>query len=364
MKRILSLCLAVLMIATLFCGCSIEHSVKVSKSGKTKVSLLTAYPVEMIESLKDSEDSGLTEEDYKEIKKLETKVINGEKCYIEEDIQSFSTTKKANKHMLTDYGEEAGGYFKTFNVSTVGFKATLIEDMQSITAVYGDEMSIKLKITLPYVITKTNGSLSDDKKTVTFNLLKSKTIYAYTTKSDKGATIYFKKDYLKTNSSAFLDWNYVKGAKKYQLQYRASGEEDWRTVNTTKTCATVKNLKAGKKYTFKVTAITKSKKYTSISTSITTLKKTEPLVKTKTKTTVKLGWNKNINADGYIVYMRTSTTAKWKTVKTVKDPYTTVYTVKKLTSGKKYYFKVVSYSNENGKKVLSNGSALSVKTKK
>jgi len=362
MKRILSLCLAVLMIATLFSGCSIEHSAKVSKSGKTTISVMSAIPVEMVEAMKSDEESTLTEEDLKELEKMTVKSINGVKCYVEEESKNFATTKKANKFMLKNYGEE-NGYFKTFNLTTTDFNSSLIDDMQSVKMVYGDQLTLKLKITMPYIITKTNGTLSDNKKTATFDLTKGGKLYAYTTKSEKSAKIYFKKDYLKTNTSAFISWNSVKGATKYQLQYKASGQEDWRTVNTKNTSATVKKLKVGKKYTFKVTAITKSKKYTSIKTYITTLKKTESLVKTKTNKTVKLGWNKNTNADGYLIYMRTSKTAKWKTVKTIKNPITNTYTVQKLSSGKKYYFKVVSYSNENGKKVLSDGNALSVKTK-
>ena len=49
MKRILSLVLAVVMVAVLFCGCSTEYSAKVSKNGKTKITVKVAIPVETIE---------------------------------------------------------------------------------------------------------------------------------------------------------------------------------------------------------------------------------------------------------------------------------------------------------------------------
>ena len=363
MKKIVSLMLIALIIAAALSGCTMQQSVKVAKDGKTTVSLLTAIPVDMMDTLMEDEEMGLTEEDLKELKNSKPKMVDGEKCYVEEEVNKFATTKKANNYMIKNYGEDASGFFKTFKVDTIEFNATLIDDMKSVSMVYGDQLKLKLNITLPYVVTKTNGTLSDNKKTVTFDLTKGGKLYAYTTKSKNTAKVYFKKDYLKTNTSAYISWNSVKGATKYQLQYKASGQENWKKVNTTKTEATVKNLKVGKKYTFKVTAITESKKYTSINTYITTLKKTQTSVKSKTNKSVTLKWNKNTNADGYIVYRRTSTTAKWKTVKTVTSPYTNTYTVTKLSAGKKYYFKVVSYSNENGKKVLSNGNSISTKTK-
>ena len=129
-----------------------------------------------------------------------------------------------------------------------------------------------------------------------------------------------------------------------------------------KTSKTIKKLKAGKKYTFKVTAIKDGKKYTSIKTYVNTLKKVEASAKAKTNNTVKIGWKKNTKADGYIIYKKINKTDEWQKVKTIKSPYTKEYTVKKLEPGTKYYFKVVSYSNENGKKVKSSGKAFTAKT--
>lgn len=406
MKRILSLVLAVVMVATLMCGCSAEYSAKVSKNGKTKISVMSAIPVKTIEEMQNTvpypeedlttDDDILSDEDFdfgdedlnfdleqdspetqnaasgnmygdydmEDLEDMEIKTINGVECYVDEVTKSFSSTTKANKYMIKEYGEDNDGIFKKFKVTTKQFTATMISDLDTTAALLGEDYTLTLKITLPYTITKTNGTLSDNKKTVEFNLLETKKPYAYTTKSDKSAKIYFKKDYLKSNSSVYLDWNTVKGAKKYKVQYKASGDKSWKSVTTKKTSATIKNLKAGKKYSFKVTAVTKSKKYTSITTIENTLKKVTAKVKSKTDKTVKLSWKKNTNADGYIVYKKTSKSGKWKIAKTVKDNNTASYTVKKLKSNKKYYFKVVSYSLENGKKIKSSGETITAKTKK
>lgn len=388
MKRILSLVLAVVMVAVLFCGCSTEYSAKVSKNGKTKITVKVAIPVETIEEMKnfdtsvddseqvedfDSED--YLDEDYsmddmygdydmEDLEDMEVEVIDGVEYYVEKETESFSSTKKANKHMIEVYGKDAAGVFKKFNVTTKDFTATVMSSLSESAKLLGDDYKYTLKITLPYIITKTNGNLSDDKKTVEFDLLEANKLYAHTTKSDKTAKIYFKKDYLKSNSSVYLSWNKVKGAKNYKVEYKVTGGKKWSSLTTKKTSAIIKKLKEGKDYSFKVTAITKSKKHTSIITKETTLKKVSAVVKSKTKTTVNLSWKKNINADGYRIYQKASKSDNWKKIKTIKDPYTTKYTVKKLKSNKTYYFKVVSYIRENGKMIRSAGEAVKTKTKK
>ncbi len=402
MKRVLSLGLVLLMIATVFCGCTQEYKVKVSKDGSCKITIMSAIPVETIEEMKaldemaveddymldedynnleidedleldfdDIEDEDYTSdmatnptlsaEDFDEIEKLEVKKINGKDCYVEEITENFKSTKKASKYML-EGTEESGSYFEKFSLTTKGLSATIMEGMAESALLYGEDFSLKLKLTMPYLITKTNGTLSENKKTVTFDLTKGGKIYAYTTKSDKAAKIYFKKDYLKSNSSAYISWNKVSGAKKYKVQYKASDAKKWSSTTTTKTSKTIKGLKAGKKYSFKVTASTKSKSYTSQKTYISTLKKVEAKVKSKTDKSIKLSWKKDKNADGYIVYKKNSKKADWKAIKTIKKNSTVTYNVKKLKSEKKYYFKVVSYSTENGKKVKSSCKSLTAKT--
>ncbi len=411
MKKVVSLTLALLMIVAVFCGCSQEYTVKVSKNGSCKIKVVSAIPVETVEEMKalsempsdedfsedsfddfyteeipdmdsglsefpefnlDDEDldmdvdlgagSELPENDFSEIEKLPIKKVNGKDCYVEEINKKFSSTKKANKFML-EGTDETGSYFTKFSLTTKGLSATIMDGMEESALIYGEDFTVKLQVTMPYLITKTNGTLSENKKTVTFDLMKGGKIYAYTEKSSKSAKIYFKKDYLKSNSSAYLSWNKVKGAKKYKLQYKASDAKKWKSVTTTKTAKTIKGLKAGKKYSFKVTAITKSKKFTTQKTTITTLKKVAVKVKSKTNKSIKLSWKKDKTADGYIVYKKNSKKADWKKLTTIKKDSTITYNVKGLKADKKYYFKVVSYKKANGKTVKSTYSTLTAKTK-
>jgi hypothetical protein len=68
---------------------------------------------------------------------------------------------------------------------------------------------------------------------------------------------------------------------------------------------------------------------------------------------VTISWKKSKKASGYIVYMAKETKAgkpgKFKKAGTVKSRKTVKFTKKKLTVGKRYYFKVRSYIKKNGK---------------
>ncbi len=83
------------------------------------------------------------------------------------------------------------------------------------------------------------------------------------------------------------------------------------------------------------------------------------------KTSLKIKWKKVKGADGYRIYSYDTNTGKFKKVKTIKKGSKKKYTVKKLTSNKRYYFAVASYEKVNGKKVYSDKSeVVSAKTPK
>lgn len=168
---------------------------------------------------------------------------------------------------------------------------------------------------------------------------------------------------LETSTTASLSWNYTSGTKKYKLQYKATDAKKWKSITTKKSSAAIKGLKGGKKYAFKVTAITDIGNTTSAKVYLTTLKTVSAKVKSKTKSSVKLSWKKNKNADGYIVYRKASKNAEWKEVKILKKNTTTSYTVKKLKSKTKYYFKVVSYIDQYGWPLPFSGKTVATKTK-
>lgn len=79
----------------------------------------------------------------------------------------------------------------------------------------------------------------------------------------------------------------------------------------------------------------------------------KPTVKLATgKKYIKVSWNKNTNATGYqIRYSLKSNMSSSKTI-TVKSNKTVAYTIKKLTSKKKYYVQVRSYKTNSAKKTV------------
>lgn len=165
-----------------------------------------------------------------------------------------------------------------------------------------------------------------------------------------------------------LSWRKVPGANGYQLQ-RKSGDR-WITVeNTTATSCTVKNLKAGTAYDFRVRTyrIIDGKRYYSDWTTLKTpTEPSKPSITTPStngKHQVTAKWKKVSACSGYQVQYSTSSKFKSPTVKTVSGRSKTSCTTK-LKKGKKYYIRVRSYKNFNGKKYYSAWSnAKSIKCK-
>ena len=66
-------------------------------------------------------------------------------------------------------------------------------------------------------------------------------------------------------------------------------------------------------------------------------------VTVKNYNSLKLTWKKVSGAKGYQIYRATSKNGKYKKVKTIKSGKTVSWTNTKLTTGKKYYYKVRAY---------------------
>ncbi len=159
---------------------------------------------------------------------------------------------------------------------------------------------------------------------------------------------------LSTTSIKF-SWNKVTGAESYVLYYR-TGSGKWKTVNTTKTSATVKKLNVGATYKFKVVAVAGSNKSKDSSTVSATTKPSAVTLKalrSKKKKEVVIEWKKVSGVTGYEIQYSTSKKFTKKTTKTVtiKKQSTVKTIIKKLKSKKTYYVKVRAYKTVNKVKV-------------
>ena len=169
-----------------------------------------------------------------------------------------------------------------------------------------------------------------------------------------------------TSTTVKLSWNSVEGADSYKVYYSTDGKK-WTKVKASKNTATIKKLKSGTQYRFKVRAF--AGKYYGTASSVvkktTKVKKvTVSSVKSAKKAQATVSWKKVTNANGYVVEYSTSKKFTKKTTKkvTIKKGKTTKTTLKKLKSGKKYYVRVKAYKTVSKKAVY--GTVSSVKTVK
>lgn len=170
-----------------------------------------------------------------------------------------------------------------------------------------------------------------------------------------------------TTSTVKLSFSKVTGAEKYKVYYSTNGKT-WKTVVVSKTTATVKGLKSGTNYSFKVKAVAgdnEGSAGSTVKTATKVSKVTLSSVKSSKAKQIAVSWKTVTGASGYVVEYSTSKKFTKKTTKkvTIKGK-TTKTTLKKLKSGKKYYVRVKAYKTVSKKAVYGNYSSVkSVKVK-
>lgn len=157
-----------------------------------------------------------------------------------------------------------------------------------------------------------------------------------------------------STTSVKFSWNAVAGAEAYNLYYK-TGSGKWKKVDAKKkTSVTVKKLKAGTTYKFKVEAVTGGNRSESGTVNATTKPVAVNLsrVSSKKKKEVIVEWKKVAGVTGYEVQYSTAKNFKkgTKTV-TIKKQKTVKTIIKKLKSKKKYYARVRAYKTVNNVKV-------------
>ncbi len=173
-----------------------------------------------------------------------------------------------------------------------------------------------------------------------------------------------------------FSWKSQKGADGYVLYYKTSAGGQYKRlhkiVSGKKTVFSKTGLKKGKKYYFKIKAFKKAngKIYYSEDSSVimvvVRLNKVTGIKKLQVqKTRIKIGWKKNSNASGYIVYFRAEKDGQYQKCKTITNKNKLFCTKGNLKRGKTYYFKIKAYKTIGGSKYFSSDSkVLKVKTKK
>lgn len=228
---------------------------------------------------------------------------------------------------------------------------------QAATVVVKDSKGKVLKLGTDYTITYKNnknvgkatvvvtfkGSYSGS-KALNFNILPAQT-----------AKITVKQTTKKITAS----WTKVAGASGYKVELY-KGKKLVKTVDTTKLSATFDKLSKGTEYKIVVKAyrtIDGKKVVSLVSKTLVTATKTSApggVKATAAKKSAKISWKKVSGADSYTVYYSTKKNGSFKKMTVTK----TSATVKKLTKGKTYYFKVTA-----NKKGVSSDYSKTVKAK-
>lgn len=243
MKKKFGLLLVMLVASAILAGCGVECKYTVDKKDKISLEQKVYFTEEEYESLyADADAATLKESGY-----VGKKTVDGTKYHL-------FVVKEENTD-TSALGEGAVLTATEFEYTAAQQEAssdTMIseEDAQKIAEQLQDMYTFcDFTITFPYEIVATNGTLSSDKKTVRFEGLgknaNDTTIYAYTSKSEKG------QDTVKPVISG------VKNGKTYKKAVKVTFKDEQSGIK--KATLNGKEIKSGKKiskkgsYTLKVT---------------------------------------------------------------------------------------------------------------
>lgn len=169
-----------------------------------------------------------------------------------------------------------------------------------------------------------------------------------------------------STASHIIKWSKLDSATGYEVyRYNVSAKKYEKIKTTSSNKLKVKNLKSGSIYKYKVRGYVlknNTKYYGDFSAVVFAPTKPSQVAlksvkSTKTKTATVL-WDKVSGASGYVVVYATDSKFKKAKTVTVKKGSTLKATIKKLSKGKKYYFKVRAYKTVNGKKLYGAYSAV------
>lgn len=381
MKKIIALLSLALAVLLVFTGCGATHEIKIESSKSISIK----------ESIK------LTEQEYNDLfqranstgtlpidTSMYKKVTEGENTYyvVEED-----NTYTASELCMDDNDSLLSMLYQVKIITDKEF--LLSESTVSVAASYLKDATSKITVTFPEKIKFTNGTLSNDDKTVTFDGLKrGSNIFAATEtsnapwaavetveESEKIANEVvnsyidpwmgtYPEARLSNNTTAVIEWEKVDKATSYDVYMKVGKGKAKKIGTTNKDYFVAKNLTLGQKNSFDVIARNQYWKtelvdYAAYVTPLNT-KSTAAISSVKASKSKKatVSVKKTDYADGYIVYMsKKNKKSSFSKVGTIKGNKTLKYTTKKLSKGT-YYFKVKAYKKVNGKTYYNKTSGM------
>lgn len=153
----------------------------------------------------------------------------------------------------------------------------------------------------------------------------------------------------KNGGSIKISWSAVYGAKLYRVYRYDSSTKVYKLIGTSTTTSYVdKTVKGNKKYYYKVTSgaaniLTESEKSNKAEAMI--LKAATVKVTAAKKKFIRLKWDKNTKATGYIIYRSTKKNSGYKEIKRFSSKAKVSYKDKNVKKRKVYYYKIQTYKN-------------------
>lgn len=161
--------------------------------------------------------------------------------------------------------------------------------------------------------------------------------------------------------SVSLEWKKVAGAMNYELYRKASGQADYELLAVTAELSyTDEAVTAGETYSYRVCAI-RNENGTTVQAELSAAAEAslasaaggftgcEPV----DEHSVRLTWQQSPSATGYYIYRSVKENGTYRKIKTITKNTVLTYTDTKLVPGKKFYYKICTYTKEAGKAAVA-----------
>ena len=167
-----------------------------------------------------------------------------------------------------------------------------------------------------------------------------------------------------TSSSVSLKWDKNANASGYEIeQYKGGKWTQIAKINNSSTVSyNVSGLMAGTAYSFRLKAYRDNLSSDYVTLNVNTKPYTTTGMKcaAKTSSEIKLQWDKNTSADGYMIDVYDGT--KWKSIKTFTSNANTSFDIKGLKASLTYKFRMRAYKTFGSVTEYSNAVYLNVTT--
>lgn len=277
-KRILAVLLSAITAASALSGCMQEKAkVTINEDGSATISAIVKIEKNYYESQYESDEynvvDGIKEESPNAVVKEYEENINGDTYKCIDVSEKFASVAQAKKELFSiDSGMfTSGSMSKTkFAAKLIGYSNETAEISKSDMKAVKELVKITFSITFPNKIVYTNGKLSSDGKTATWDLIsmpENSTICAYTDKKEIKSSPVSKLKAKISGNSAAVKWSKAYKVSGYQIKLGTNKKltQNKKTVNIKKNTSktTITGLKSGKNYYVKIRSYIKigSKKY-------------------------------------------------------------------------------------------------------